>query len=251
MYHSISFYDTVNYHVRNTWDDWHLIPSSRPVVVPPPVKSEIVEIPGANGVLDLSRSLTGFTTYGNREGSFEFIVANGYSDWCETYSAISSFLHGKTLAMVLDDDSKYLYDGTFSINNWASNSDGTWSNITIDYSVGPYKYERDYTTVYEKVTLGEGHVFDFSYKIGDAPTYPRITLKPVDEDTKYTEPVYKLIYSNTLMADGETITKKLSYGTYTLNDLELIPEIMSGTILFDQISDYDAYCTIEVIKGGL
>ena len=33
----------------HTYRDWHLIPTSRPVIEPPEVKTHIVDIPGANG----------------------------------------------------------------------------------------------------------------------------------------------------------------------------------------------------------
>ena len=85
--HSISFgnvkavteggktYDTFEV-IANTWTDWHLIPSSRPSVVPPTIVTKYVEIPGADGVLDLSNFLTGRPTYGQRQGSFSFVVDN-------------------------------------------------------------------------------------------------------------------------------------------------------------------------------
>ena len=60
MYHSITFGD------KNTWDDWHLIPSKRPSFNPPNVKSQYVDIPGGNGVLDLTESLTGYPLYNTR-----------------------------------------------------------------------------------------------------------------------------------------------------------------------------------------
>ena len=79
MYHSITFGD------RNTWDDWHLIPSTRPLFNPPDAKTHYVDIPGANGQLDLIESLTGYPLYENRTGSIEFYVANGYEDWAVLY----------------------------------------------------------------------------------------------------------------------------------------------------------------------
>ena len=53
MYHSITI------GTKNTWDDWHLIPKSRPLVNPPSVKTNVVDIPGGDGALDLSTALSG------------------------------------------------------------------------------------------------------------------------------------------------------------------------------------------------
>lgn len=132
MYHSITFES------KNTWDDWHLIPSSRPLFNPPPVKMNLIEIPGGDGVLDLTNVLAGRPLYGNRTGSIEFYVENGFKDWAILYSEIMTFLHGQKMRAILEDDPGYYYQGRFSVNAWKSDKER--SVITIDYSVDPYKH---------------------------------------------------------------------------------------------------------------
>lgn len=132
-YHSITIGD------KNTWDDWHLVPTSRPLVPPPHVNASYVTIPGSNGALDLTEALTGYPTYTNRTGSWEFLVLNGYGEWYVRYSEIMAYLHGKKFRAILDDDPNYYYEGRFAVDSWASNKD--WSRITINYNVGPYKIE--------------------------------------------------------------------------------------------------------------
>ena len=132
MYHSITFGD------KNTWDDWHLVPASRPLFNPPTVKTKIIDIPGANGNLDLSDSLTKYPVYNNREGQIEFIVMNDYWEWYDAYSTIMNYLHGQTMKAILEDDQEWYYIGRFSVNSWKSNKD--YSRIVIDYSVKPFKY---------------------------------------------------------------------------------------------------------------
>lgn len=134
MYHSVTFGE------MNSWDDWHLIPSTRPVFNPPNVKTQYVDIPGGNGSLDLTEALTGYPTYENRTGSIEFYVANGYEDWDILYSKIMNYLHGKELRAYLEDDRSFVYVGRFEVNQWKS--DKWWSTISIDYNVYPYKKEQ-------------------------------------------------------------------------------------------------------------
>lgn len=133
MYHSITIGD------KNTWDDWHLIPTTRPLFNPPTVKTNIIDIPGGDGVLDLTTALAGRPTYNNRTGSWTFIVQNGFKDWTALYSEIMVYLHGQKFRAVLEDDPAYFYEGRFSVNQWKSDKD--WSQIVIDYNVGPYKKE--------------------------------------------------------------------------------------------------------------
>ncbi len=132
MYHSITFGD------KNTWDDWRLVPSSRPLFNPPAQKTKTLDIPGGNGVIDLSQSLTGYPVYQNRTGSIEFIVMNDFKPWQMAYSDIMDYLHGQTLRAVLEDDPEYFYEGRFTVNAWKSEKD--WSRIVVDYNVGPYKW---------------------------------------------------------------------------------------------------------------
>lgn len=123
---------------KNTWDDWKLIPVSRPLVSPPSPNTKSVSIPGMNGSLDLSTLFTGYMTYQNRSGSWTFIVHNEYADYWQTlYTKIMEYLHGKSLVCSLEDDRDYYYEGLFTVNNWQSNRD--WSRITISYSLYPYK----------------------------------------------------------------------------------------------------------------
>lgn len=124
---------------RNTWEDWHLVPSSRPVINPPELKENTIEIPGADGVLDLSTSLTKYPLFQNRTGDIEFIVMNDYGGWANRYSDIMNYLQGRTIDAYLEDDYEWYYKGKFYISDWTSNNDGTWSNITISYIVEPYK----------------------------------------------------------------------------------------------------------------
>lgn len=147
MYHSITF-DFGEKNKKNTWDDWHLVPTSRPVFNPPAQKVKTIDIPGGDGVIDLSQALTGYPVFQNRTGSFEFIVPNGFepweagkieqTPWHSVYSEIMDLIHGQYLRAILEDDPEYFYEGRFTVNSWKSQKD--WSRITIDYSVGPYKW---------------------------------------------------------------------------------------------------------------
>lgn len=135
MYHSITFGD------KNTWDDWHLIPSSRPVFSVPAVNTSYIEIPGMDGQLDATEALTGYPTFADRTGSFEFVVVegDGYGSWMDRYTTIMEYLHGRRMHAVLEDEPDYYYDGRFSVNSWKSGSN--WSTVAIDYTVAPYKKE--------------------------------------------------------------------------------------------------------------
>lgn len=131
---------------KNTWESWGLVPESRPTLPAPSQKTKTSDIPNIDGDVDLSWSVTPYPVFSKREGSFKFIynpihqmIYNKYKPWIALYSEILEFLHGKKLRMVLEDDPGYYYEGRFWVDSWESNSDGTGSGITINYSVMPYK----------------------------------------------------------------------------------------------------------------
>ena len=83
MIQSITFFEDVGDIVKsyndesirriNTWDDWHMLPTARPMFTPPDVKTNYIDIPGGNGSLDLTEALTGYPLYSNRTGSLNFV----------------------------------------------------------------------------------------------------------------------------------------------------------------------------------
>lgn len=136
MYHSLIFQDG-NTRV-NTWDDWRLIPSSRPTLVQPTPVYKYVEIPGSDGTLDTTDYLIGRPTYSDRKGQFEFYVYNDGTDWVNRRAQIASFLTGKKMKMFLEDDPNYYYYGRFFFKEWRS--EANFSKVVIEYQVAPYRY---------------------------------------------------------------------------------------------------------------
>lgn len=131
MYHSITIGDI------NTWDDWHMVPESRPVINPPEVKTQYIDIPGANGSLDYTEALTGAPVFKDRTGSWTFIVMNGYQEWNTLFYKIMNYLHGRRHRVILEDDPDYMYEGRLSFNEWRS--EPNYSKVVIDYVLSPFK----------------------------------------------------------------------------------------------------------------
>lgn len=139
---------------RHTSLDWFLSPVERPSIDKAEVKENYIEIPGTNGGLDLTESLTGSPLYKYIEGSFEFKVLNDrklpiLNNKCELIKEkeitweylnrdIRSFLNGKERYMMLEDDPSWYYFGRFTVERYDA-SDGANSKITIAYKVYPYK----------------------------------------------------------------------------------------------------------------
>lgn len=141
VFHSINIGD------RNTWDDWHLVPTSRPLVNPPGVKTHYVTVPGRDGELDLTEALAGRAVFQDRTGEWEFYVINSgqleynsnYDEWYNRYTTIMQYVQGQDFKIVLDDDPAYFYKGRISVGQWSSDAGN--SRITLKYILGPYKQD--------------------------------------------------------------------------------------------------------------
>lgn len=131
MYHSI------NISGKNTYREWGLVPTSRPVVNPPEVKTTYVDLPASHGVLDYTTLLLSEAPYGQRKGSWEFVLRPG-NRWASVYASILNYLHGVRHTVILEDSPAFQYVGRLSVNTWKS--DEKYSIITIDYNLDPFRY---------------------------------------------------------------------------------------------------------------
>ena len=130
--HSVTFGD------KHSWRDFHLVPTSRPVISPPTFREKYVDIPGRNGAIDLASAISGRPVYANRSGSIEFLVdLEQWPSWSVAYSTIATHLHGQVMHMTLDDDPEFYYEGRFTVNQWESGA--SFSTIVIDYNLQPFK----------------------------------------------------------------------------------------------------------------
>lgn len=121
----------------NTWDRWHIAPSSRPYIVPADPKTEYVDVPGADGSLDFTDILTD-VRYADRTGSWSFLVDHTKWNWPELYSQFMNEYQGKDIRVRLIDDPEYYYEGRISLKDYKQGKD--WSSFEIDYHLGPFKW---------------------------------------------------------------------------------------------------------------
>jgi hypothetical protein len=197
---------------RNTFDDWKLIPTSKPIIAPPEVNSNLTYIPGGSGFYNTSEILTGYPTYKSRTGELEFTVLNAYNndtslEWNKVYNDISSFLHGKEMKCVLEDDPAYYYSGVFSVSS--AKSGGYNSTINIKYEVQPFKRARqmcDEDWLWDPFDFIDGVITNSDYfmprpvtqsqiydkyitdLVGDEPIVPTFKIRYFNANTGATEP---------------------------------------------------------------
>lgn len=211
----------------NTWDEWHLIPSSRPDIAMPGISEKYLEIPGRDGSIDLSEWLAGRITYGDREGSLEFYHQNGYEDYETVRRAMAHYFHGRTLKMILEDDPGYYYEGRFRLNGWKS--DASHSKVVIDYRLRPYKWDilsRVRPTDWPFDAFGFERDSDYWFTVPDFKTSGTVTYK----NGQFVKHEYS-IYRFTEDYSGSSAN--------ALDSAVLVPNYMEGTVY--SVGDYAVY----------
>lgn len=182
MYHSLII--NVDDHYINTWDDWFLIPSSRPVISPPIERTNFVTVSGRDGKLDYSQSVSGRAVFDNRTGKIEFYLENDVQgwDWETAYTTICETLKGKRVRFALEDNPAHYYEGLLWVNALKSQKGN--SIITLEYDVHPTMYILNVGAVVmdtENIRLTKGMEYQILVGVGPTNTFFRkvnVTTKP-------------------------------------------------------------------------
>lgn len=142
--HSIDFYKIENGIVtkKNTWTDFHIMPTERPHISYPEPNIKIVALPGTSKRIDITDQHIGGLTFGGRTGSWQFYIDHEQrADWRASYDVIYKFIHGQELTVALADEPMLFYGGIFTVS--AYNPGSSYSTITIQYDLGYDSFIRD------------------------------------------------------------------------------------------------------------
>lgn len=121
---------------KHSFEDFNLMLKTIYISSPEP-KTNNVDIPGGDGSIDLTESLTGTVKYKNRQMVITFIDPRiGFET--STQSVISNYLHGQKMRIALDDDLDHYYMGRCEVECYSNNS----RDIVVTCDCEPYKYDK-------------------------------------------------------------------------------------------------------------
>lgn len=126
----------------HTGDDLDLVQEVKEIGKPT-IQSYTVEVPGRNGLLNLTKALTGEVTYFNRKLTFRYFCTGTRERMLEVDAILSAF-HGETVKIIDDDTPEYYYEGEISVSVTPN-----VNYITFDISVNalPFRYKLEETSV--------------------------------------------------------------------------------------------------------
>jgi phage-related protein len=178
----------------HTGDDLDLVQEKKEIGKPT-IQSFTVEVPGRNGLLNLTKSLTGSVTYYNRSMSFQYFGTGTREDLLELDEIMSRF-HGQTIRIIDDDHPNHYYEGEVSVG---TEFHGNYITITLTVDAQPFRLKRTKTVYHRELT-------------GTVTVY-------LDNESIDAVPIITVTAETAITYNAKTVT--LSAGTYTIDDFVL------------------------------
>lgn len=180
----------------HTGDDLDLVQEKKEVGKPTP-QSFTVQVPGRNGLLNLTKGLTGKVTYYNRPLSFQYF-GTGDRERLLYLDAYMSRFHGETIRIVDDDYPGHYYEGEASVETTFAPS-GNYITIKLTMDAQPFRLKLS-PTVYSRSVSGTAKIRLYNESI---PAIPEITL------------------SAAMTVEFGSVGYSLEAGTYSIESFEL------------------------------
>lgn len=186
--------------LNNAWihtgDDLDLVQEKKEIGKPTP-QSFTVQVPGRNGLLNLTKGLTGKVTYYNRPLSFQYF-GTGDRERLLYLDAYMSRFHGETIRIVDDDYPGYYYEGEAQVETEFSKS-GNYITIKLTVDAQPFRLKWDPTIVSRSIS-GDTKIRLYNESI---PAIPEIKV------------------TSTMTINFGSVNVTLEAGTYSVESLEL------------------------------
>lgn len=193
----------------HSYDDLRLILSKKEMGSPT-VKAQKLDIPGADGTLDLT-DFFGEPKYEDVTHRFDFSTAYPQEEFITQFSTIKNKIHGRKLRVILDDDPLFFWVGRCHVSGFTSEKGiGT---VSVEVDCEPYKYKLDHTVM--------------AYAVNGTQTINLTNAR------KRAVPEVQVFTDTSITVDFRGNSWTLGKGNYTLPELELTagdnPVTVTGT----------------------
>lgn len=131
----------------------------------PTVQSYTAQVPGRNGLLNLTKGLTGKVVYYNRSLKFQYFGDGARSRLLELDTYFSRY-HGETIRIIDDDYPDHFYEGEASVSTVFN---GNYITITLTVNAQPFRLKLK-PTVYSRTINGAATLYLYNESIEAIPT---------------------------------------------------------------------------------
>ena len=131
---------------KDTYTEYGLLLASKSISLPE-VRTNMIDVPGRDGLIDASEVLAGEVTYKNRTIKLKFIGVDTVSGkkWPATISDFCNKVHGKRVKVAFPEDTTHYYSGRCFVGHVELVKMMQAIPVTVDCD--PWKYKNAKTTV--------------------------------------------------------------------------------------------------------
>lgn len=139
IFNSVTFIVEDTNESFHTYDDWELYVINTDCIGEPKQYTKYIEIPGRNGLLDLSEAISGRQIYTSRELKIALGGVRYKTSWDSVISTFRNHINGKMCRIIFDNDQAYYWRGRVEIKDFRSALNYGTFTINIP-NADPYKY---------------------------------------------------------------------------------------------------------------
>lgn len=121
---------------KHSFRDYGLIMTEKKISDPEP-QTKYVEVPGRNGSIDMTETLTGNVRYKDRTIECKFATTKRVGEWSSFISSLQNEFQGQNVKLIFDDDAAFYWIGRVTLDLETS---GAVASISLSATVDPYKY---------------------------------------------------------------------------------------------------------------
>ncbi len=132
----------ITFGYKHSYDDFGLILTEVSIGLPEP-RRYTVDIPGKNGLLDMTEAITPVIRYKHRPIKFTFEMKGDKYEWDEALSEISGYLHGQRLQVIQDTDPDYYWDAFCKVDSFSAKK--RLGKFVVSCDCYPFKLKLDET----------------------------------------------------------------------------------------------------------
>ena len=225
----------------HTHDTWGLFIINTDCIGNPEQYTNYVTIPGRNGQLDLSDTLTGRPTYIKRQLKIEVAGNRPKVSWDLIISYFRNQINGRVCRIVFDNDQEHYWRGRVHVDDFSSAL--RLGRFTINVEAEPYKYD-----VLSSADPWLWNPFNFETGIityHDAYTVSGTLSVTIPAGTMLTSPTF--VVSNLV---GDNVILGYDGATYTLTvGSNYFPEVLvNGDD--DTTLTFTGTCKVEIVYRG-
>lgn len=136
---------------KHSYNDYGLILTEYDIGMPE-ARRYLVEVPGRNGILDMTESLTPRITYANRPLQFAFTWKSSTDTYEEELQQIINDIHGQKMQVILDSDPDHYFDAFLTVDS-STFSGKQKATVVVTGDAYPFRYDTSETI---KTRTGSG-----------------------------------------------------------------------------------------------